>query len=251
VIRGSQRSQPNRGNDEPSRDRPSGRCTRLLRALPCRTAMLSAICVRSPCSAASTGKAEASRPESDDRDVRPPVRRRVRFRPLPARDRVPLAHVRPRLSHLPRVVEPGPDLEQRDDPEQFMVERLMDRSTGYVPMHVLGLSKTAPHLVLRVQIFGPFSGTSICSASGPTSCARLARRATLSSAQAFRPLRSSAKQRPPASDPRLLRPRRPWQGALAARGPFEVGLHDSCSDRRAGPRCRAEARQSSHGKMPP
>lgn len=46
-------------------------------------------------------------------------------------------------------------LEQRDDPEQFMVERLMDRSTGYVPMHVLGLSKSAPHLVLRVQIFGP------------------------------------------------------------------------------------------------
>jgi hypothetical protein len=30
-----------------------------------------------------------------------------------------------------------------------MVERLMDRSTGYVPMHVLGLSKSAPHLVLR------------------------------------------------------------------------------------------------------
>lgn len=46
-------------------------------------------------------------------------------------------------------------LEQRDDPEQFMVERLMDRSTGYVPLHVLGLSKAAPHLVLRVQIFGP------------------------------------------------------------------------------------------------
>lgn len=45
--------------------------------------------------------------------------------------------------------------EQRDDPEQFMVERLMDRSTGYVAMHVLGLSKPAPYLVLRVQIFGP------------------------------------------------------------------------------------------------
>lgn len=46
-------------------------------------------------------------------------------------------------------------LEQRDDPEQFIVERLMDRSTGYVPMHVLGLSKPAPYLVLRVQLFGP------------------------------------------------------------------------------------------------
>jgi hypothetical protein len=46
-------------------------------------------------------------------------------------------------------------LEQRDDPEQFMVERLLDRSTGYVPMHVLGLSKPAPYLVMRVQIFGP------------------------------------------------------------------------------------------------
>jgi hypothetical protein len=46
-------------------------------------------------------------------------------------------------------------LDQRDDPEQFMVERLLDRSTGYVPIHVLGLSRPAPHLVLRVQIFGP------------------------------------------------------------------------------------------------
>ncbi len=46
-------------------------------------------------------------------------------------------------------------LEQRDDAGQFIVERLMDRSTGYVPMHVLGLSKPSPHLVLRVQIFGP------------------------------------------------------------------------------------------------
>ena len=46
-------------------------------------------------------------------------------------------------------------LDQRDDPEQFIVERLLDRSTGYVPMHVLGLSRSAPHLVLRVQIFGP------------------------------------------------------------------------------------------------
>lgn len=46
-------------------------------------------------------------------------------------------------------------LEQQDDPEQFIVERLMDRSTGYVPMHVLGLSKPAPYLVLRVQLFGP------------------------------------------------------------------------------------------------
>lgn len=44
---------------------------------------------------------------------------------------------------------------QRDDPEQFMVERLLDRSTGYVPMHVVGLSKPAPYLVMRVQIFGP------------------------------------------------------------------------------------------------
>lgn len=31
----------------------------------------------------------------------------------------------------------------------------MDRSTGYVPVHVLGLSKPTPYLVLRVQIFGP------------------------------------------------------------------------------------------------
>lgn len=46
-------------------------------------------------------------------------------------------------------------LKQRDDSEQFVVERLIDRSIGYVPMHVLGLSKPAPHLVLRVQIFGP------------------------------------------------------------------------------------------------
>jgi hypothetical protein len=46
-------------------------------------------------------------------------------------------------------------LGQRDDPEQFMVERLLDRSTGYVPLHVLGLSKPAPYLVMRVQIFGP------------------------------------------------------------------------------------------------
>lgn len=46
-------------------------------------------------------------------------------------------------------------LEQSDNPEQFMVERLLDRSTGYVPLHVLGLSKPTPHLVLRVQIFGP------------------------------------------------------------------------------------------------
>lgn len=46
-------------------------------------------------------------------------------------------------------------LEQSDDPDQFMVERLLDRSTGYVPMHVLGLSKPAPYLVMRVQIFGP------------------------------------------------------------------------------------------------
>ena len=46
-------------------------------------------------------------------------------------------------------------LEQREDPEQFMVEHLLDQSTGYVPMHVLGLSKPAPYLVMRVQIFGP------------------------------------------------------------------------------------------------
>jgi len=46
-------------------------------------------------------------------------------------------------------------LEQRDDQEQFMVDRLLDRSTGYVPMHVLGLSKPAPYLVMRVQLFGP------------------------------------------------------------------------------------------------
>jgi hypothetical protein len=46
-------------------------------------------------------------------------------------------------------------LEQRDDPDQLMVERLLDRNTGYVPMHVLGLSKSAPHLVMRVQLFGP------------------------------------------------------------------------------------------------
>jgi hypothetical protein len=46
-------------------------------------------------------------------------------------------------------------LAQRDDSEHFMVERLRDRSTGYVPIHVLGLSKPAPYLVLRVQVFGP------------------------------------------------------------------------------------------------
>jgi len=46
-------------------------------------------------------------------------------------------------------------LEQSDDPEQFMVERLLDRSTGYLPLHVLGLSKPTSHFVLRVQIFGP------------------------------------------------------------------------------------------------
>lgn len=46
-------------------------------------------------------------------------------------------------------------LEQRNDPDQVMVERLIDRSTGYVPKHVLGLSKSAPHLVMRVQLFGP------------------------------------------------------------------------------------------------
>lgn len=49
----------------------------------------------------------------------------------------------------------GAILEQREGPEHFMVERLLDRSTGYVPMHVLGLSKPAPYLVMRVQIFGP------------------------------------------------------------------------------------------------
>jgi hypothetical protein len=46
-------------------------------------------------------------------------------------------------------------LGQSDNPEQFLVERLLDRSTGYVPMHVVGLSQPAPYLVLRVQIFGP------------------------------------------------------------------------------------------------
>lgn len=35
------------------------------------------------------------------------------------------------------------------------IERLLDRSTGYVPQHILGVSQALPHLVLRVQIFGP------------------------------------------------------------------------------------------------
>jgi hypothetical protein len=45
--------------------------------------------------------------------------------------------------------------EQPLDPEQVSVESLIDRSTGYVPMHVLGLSRAEPHIVIRVQTFGP------------------------------------------------------------------------------------------------
>jgi hypothetical protein len=36
-----------------------------------------------------------------------------------------------------------------------LLSRLLDRRTGYVPVPVLGLSKPKPHLVMRVQIFGP------------------------------------------------------------------------------------------------
>ena len=38
---------------------------------------------------------------------------------------------------------------------EVAVESLIDRSTGYVPRHVVGLSRVEPHLVIRVQLFGP------------------------------------------------------------------------------------------------
>jgi hypothetical protein len=38
---------------------------------------------------------------------------------------------------------------------EVLVECLIDRSTGYVPRHVLGLSRVDPHLRIRVQFFGP------------------------------------------------------------------------------------------------
>ncbi len=41
------------------------------------------------------------------------------------------------------------------DEAHVAVESLIDRSTGYVPEHVLGLSRVEPHLVIRVQLFGP------------------------------------------------------------------------------------------------
>lgn len=41
------------------------------------------------------------------------------------------------------------------DDAEVAVESLIDRSTGYVPQHVLGLSGVEPHLVIRVQLFGP------------------------------------------------------------------------------------------------
>lgn len=41
------------------------------------------------------------------------------------------------------------------DETEVAVESLIDRSTGYVPQHVIGLSSVEPHLVLRVQLFGP------------------------------------------------------------------------------------------------
>jgi hypothetical protein len=39
--------------------------------------------------------------------------------------------------------------------DEVLVESLIDRSIGYVPMHVLGLSRVDPYLLLRVQLFGP------------------------------------------------------------------------------------------------
>ena len=45
--------------------------------------------------------------------------------------------------------------EQTLDPEEVQVESLIDRSTDYVPQHVLGLSRAEPHIVIRVQLFGP------------------------------------------------------------------------------------------------
>jgi hypothetical protein len=41
------------------------------------------------------------------------------------------------------------------DESEVLVESLIDRSTGYVPRHVLGLSRVEPHLRIRVQLFGP------------------------------------------------------------------------------------------------
>lgn len=41
------------------------------------------------------------------------------------------------------------------DESEVVVESLIDRCTGYVPQHVLGLSRAEPHIVIRVQLFGP------------------------------------------------------------------------------------------------
>lgn len=45
--------------------------------------------------------------------------------------------------------------ERRLDDSEVVVEGLIDRSTGYVPRHVVGLSHVEPHLRIRVQLFGP------------------------------------------------------------------------------------------------
>ncbi|HEY8777051.1 MAG TPA: HNH endonuclease [Gaiellaceae bacterium] len=45
--------------------------------------------------------------------------------------------------------------EQELDNSEVLVESLIDRSTGYVPRHVVGLSRVEPHLRIRVQLFGP------------------------------------------------------------------------------------------------
>lgn len=45
--------------------------------------------------------------------------------------------------------------ERELDETEALVEGLIDRSTGYVPKHVLGLSRVEPHLRIRVQLFGP------------------------------------------------------------------------------------------------
>jgi HNH endonuclease len=41
------------------------------------------------------------------------------------------------------------------DDSEVLVEGLIDRSTDYVPRHVLGLSRVEPHVRIRVQLFGP------------------------------------------------------------------------------------------------
>ena len=45
--------------------------------------------------------------------------------------------------------------EQPLDPDEVAVQSLIDRSTEYVPLHVLGLSRVEPHIVIRIQMFGP------------------------------------------------------------------------------------------------